>query len=132
MKKIIFSTFIILSFVCNTVAQTHEEIYSDASQSVQNKMDENKKNGINPLTGITALHVFKINKPDSVSIADLDVHIIEAPGMLNYAMNLTNSWSRVKSVEFDCPASFTLDEIKDYFSKINVSIIKDKVKYIVQ
>lgn len=132
MKKIIFTTLIILLAGFNTVAQSSEKIYSVASSSVKIKMDENKKNGINPLSGITAQHVFKINKPDSIYIADLDVHIIEAPGMINYAMNLTRSWSRVKSVEFVCPASVTLDELNDYFSKINVSIVKDKVNYMVQ
>lgn len=132
MKKIICTTVFICSFVFSVVAQTSEEIYSIASKSVQNKIDENKKNSLSPLAGINAVHIFKIKKPDSLNIADLNVYIVEGPGMINFAMNLTRSWSRVKSVEFECPAFITLDQIKSYFSKFNVIIAKDKVNYIVQ
>lgn len=132
MKKIIFTTFIIFLISLHSSAQTPEEIYAVASESVKYKMDENKKNGVSQLLGITAQHVFKIDKPEELLIADLDVHIIEAPGMIHYAMNLTRSWSRVKSLEFDCNASITVEEIKEYFAKVNVTIVKDKVKYTVQ
>jgi hypothetical protein len=99
---------------------------------VKYKIDDNRKKGIDPLVGITAQHVFKIDKPDTLLIADLDVHIIEAPGMIQYAMNLNRSWSKVKSLEFDCNAAVTLEEIKKYFAKINVTIVKDKVNYVNQ
>ena len=132
MKKIIFTSFIIFLISLNTTAQTLEEIYAVASESVKYKIDENKKNGVNPILGITAQHVFKMDKPDNLLIADLDVHIHEAPGMIKYAMNLNLSWSRIKSLEFDCNASFTLEEIKEYFAKVNVTIVKDKVNYTVQ
>jgi hypothetical protein len=132
MKRIIFTSLIILSVGFNLVAQTPEKIYETSSTSVKNKIDENKKNGVSLLSGITSQHVFKIKGPMNYSIADLDVHIIEAPGMINYAMNLTYNWSRIKSLEFDCNASYTLHEIKEYFSKVNVTIVKDKVKYILE
>lgn len=132
MKKVVFTSFIILLISIHTAAQTPEEIYAVSSESVKLKMDENKKNGLSPILGITAQHVFKIKKPDNLLIADLDVHIHEAPGMIKYAMNLNLSWSRVKSIEFDCNASVTIEEIKEHFAQINVTIVKDKVNYIVQ
>lgn len=132
MKKNILITFIALIAVFTVAAQTPEEIYAVASKSVRVKMDENKKNGENLLTGIAAEHVFKITRSGKYNIADIDVHIHEAPGMINYAMNLNTSWSKIKSLEFQCIATFTHDEIKAYFEKIEVTITKDKVTYRVQ
>lgn len=132
MKKIIFTTLMTIITVFSTEAQTPEQIYAAASKNVQIKMDENKKNGKNPLKGITAEHVFKIKGPINYSIADLDVHLVEAPGMIHSAMNLNISWSKIRSLEFHCNAIYTLDEIKAYLAKVNVTITKDKVTYTVQ
>ena len=131
MKKIIYSTLLLLVTVFSAQAQTPEEVYSAASKEVRNKMDENKKKGENPLSGIAAKHVFKIDGPVGYYLADLDVHIIEAPGMIDYALNLNNDWSKIRSVEFECKAIFTLEEIKNYLLKVNVTIVKDKVSYYV-
>lgn len=131
MKKIIYSALLLLLTVFSAQAQTPEEIYSVASKEVQNKIDLNKKNGENPLSGIAAKHVFKIDGPVGYYLADLDVHIIEAPGMIDYALNLNNDWSKIRSVEFECKAIFTLEEIKNYLLKVNVTIVKDKVSYYV-
>lgn len=129
MKKIIYSALLLLLTVFSAKAQTPEEIYSVASKEVQNKMDENKKRGENPLSGIVAKHVFKIEGPVGYNLSDLDVHIIEAPEMIDYALNLNTDWSKILSVEFECNAVLTLEEIKAYLQKVNVTIVKDKVKY---
>ncbi|WP_430405743.1 hypothetical protein [Fluviicola sp.] len=129
MKKIIYSALLILLTVFSVEAQTPEQVYSVASKEVQNKIDENKKNGENPLSGIVAKHVFKIEGPTGYNLSDLDVHIIEAPEMINYALNLNRDWSKILSVEFECNAIFTLEEIKTYLQKVNVTITKDKVSY---
>lgn len=129
MKKIIYSALLLLLTVFSAKAQTPEEIYSVASKEVQNKIDENKKRGENPLSGIVAKHVFKIEGPVGYNLSDLDVHIIEAPEMIDYALNLNTDWSKILSVEFECNAVLTLEEIKAYLQKVNVTIVKDKVKY---
>lgn len=115
-----------------TIAQSPEQVYSSASKAVQIKMDANQRNGENLLSGITAQHVFKVKGPFEYSIADLDVHLIEAPGMINYSMNLSRNWNRIKSIEFQCNSSFSLDEIKTYLDQVKVTIVKDKVTYVVQ
>ena len=132
MKKIIYSTLLLLLTVFSAQAQTPEEVYSAASKEVQNKIDENKKKGENPLSGIAAKHVFKIDGPIGYYLADLDVHIVEAPEMIDYALNLNRDWSKIRSVEFECNAIFTLEEIKTYLQKVNVTIVKDKVSYYVK
>ncbi len=132
MKKIIYSALLILLTVFSVEAQTPEEVYSAASKEVKNKIDANKKNGENPLSGIAAKHVFKIEGPIGYYLADLDVHIIEAPEMLDYALNLNEDWSKILSVEFTCNAILTLEEIKAYLQKVNVTIVKDKVRYVLK
>jgi hypothetical protein len=129
MKNIIYSALVSLLIVFSTEAQTPEQVYSVASKEVQNKMDENKKKGENPLSGIVAKHVFKIDGPIGYNLSDLDVHIIEAPEMIDYALNLNEDWSKILSVEFTCNAILTLEEIKAYLQKVNVTIVKDKVRY---
>ncbi len=129
MKKIIYSALLILLSVFSVEAQTPEQVYSAASKKVQNKMDENKTNGENLLLGIVAKHVFEIEGPIDYNLSDLDVHLIEAPEMIDYALNLNNDWSKILSVEFTCNAILTLEEIKAYLQKVNVTIIKDKVSY---
>lgn len=129
MKNIIFSSLLILLTVFSLEAQRPEEVYSIASKEVQKKMDENKKQGENPLSGIVAKHIFKIEGPVGYNLSDLDVHIVEAPEMIDYALNLNRDWSKILSVEFTCNAIFTLEEIKTYLQKVNVTIIKDKVSY---
>lgn len=129
MKKNIYSALLILLTGFSVEAQTPEEVYSVAPKKVQNKMDVNKKNGEKPLAGIVAKHVFKIQGPVGYNLSDLDVHIIEAPEMIDYALNLNDDWSKILSVEFECNAILTLEEIKAYLQKVNVTIIKDKVSY---
>lgn len=129
MKKIIYSALLILLSAFSAEAQTPEEVYSVASKEVKNKIDENKKSGENPLSGIMAKHIFKIDGPIGYNLSDLDVHIIEAPEMIDYALNLNRDWSKILSVEFTCNATLTLEEIKTYLLKVNVTIVKDKVRY---
>lgn len=129
MKKILYSALLSLLTVFSVEAQTPEQVYSVASKEVRNKMDENKKHGENPLSGIVAKHIFKIEGPIGYYLSDLDVHIVEAPEMIDYALNLNRDWSKILSVEFTCNAIFTLEEIKAYLQKVNVTIIKDKVSY---
>ncbi len=129
MKNIIYSALLSLLTVFSIQAQTPDEVYSAASKEVQNKMDENKKNGEKLLSGIVAKHVFKIEGPIGYNLSDLDVHIAEAPEMIDYALNLNRDWSKILSVEFTCNAILTLEEIKAYLQKVNVTIIKDKVSY---
>lgn len=129
MKNFIYSSLLILLTVFSAEAQTPEEVYSVASKEVQKKMDENKKNGENLLSGIVAKHVFKIEGPVGYNLSDLDVHIAEATEVIDYALNLNRDWSKILSVEVTCNAIFTLEEIKTYLQKVNVTIIKDKVSY---
>lgn len=129
MKKIIYSALLVLLTVFSVEAQTPEEVYSVASKEVQNKIDENKKSGEKPLAGIIAKHIFKIECPIGYILSDLDVHIAETPEMIDYALNLNRDWSKILSVEFTCNAILTLEEIKTYLQKVNVTITKDKVSY---
>lgn len=52
--------------------------------------------------------------------------------MIDYALNLNTDWSKNLSVEFECNAVLPLEEIKAHLQKVNVTIVKDKVKYVLK
>lgn len=132
MYKIITTIFLSILTMLSVNAQTTSEIYSTASKEVRTRIDQNQKKGKKPLDGIIAKYTFKISIPIDINISDLDVHLIEAPGRISNAMNLSNDWDKIKSVELLCYATITLEDLKTYFLKKNIIINKSKVIYYVK
>ena len=105
-------------------AQIYEKIYAESSIEVQNKINQNKVNGIDILSEVIAIHHFGIIGLNLVSNQEFDKILRKEKSLEIISINedLTN-------VKISSNAYFNKQNIEALFSNLSVKIVGYEVNY---
>jgi len=127
-KKLIMKILLTLFFavIINhfSSAQIYEKIYTESSIEVQNKMNQNKVNGIDILSDIIAVHHFGIIGLNSTPKKEL----YKILGNEN-AFELISISEDLTDINILSNARFTKQNIETLFSNLSINIVSYKVEY---
>lgn len=125
MKKLllisIFATSV-LSF--QTFGQTYEKVYADASSEIQERMNQNKRSGLDILSGVTAKHQVGISGLSASQKDALITSLSENDKVQNVLLS-----TDLKSLAIFSSAWFTKDSIQTLLNTFSVSMIGYTVNY---
>ena len=105
-------------------AQIYEKIYAESSIEVQNKINQNKVNGIDILSEVIAIHHFGIIGLNLLSNQEFDKILRKEKSLEIISINedLTN-------VKISSNAYFNKQNIEALFSNLSVKIVGYEVNY---
>lgn len=105
-------------------AQIYEKIYAESSIEVQNKLNQNKVNGIDILTDVIAIHHFGIIGLNLASIREFEkiLRNEKSVEIISISEDLTN-------IKISSNARFTKQNIETLFSNLSMKIVSYEVNY---
>lgn len=120
----IFGLFISMMFAGNVTAQEYWEIFDAAPAEVQNKIDENKINGIDLLTGVKAHHIIGLTGISLSQKNELELVLESEEKIFDFEIN-----DDVTSVILNAEARFKNVEIQAILSTFNGVITGQTTTY---
>ena len=122
--KILFTLFFAVIINHFSSAQIYEKIYAESSIEVQNKINQNKVNGIDILSEVIAIHHFGIIGLNLVSNQEFDKILRKEKSLEIISINedLTN-------IKISSNAYFNKQNIEALFSNLSVKIVGYEVNY---
>lgn len=117
----IFFSVIVYHF---SSAQVYEKIYAESSIEVQNKLNQNKVNGIDILSEVIAIHNFGIIGLNLTSNQEFDkiLRNEKSVEIISISEDLTN-------IKISSNAYFNKQNIEALFSNLSVKIVGYEVTY---
>ena len=122
--KILLTLFFAVIINHFSSAQIYEKIYTESSIEVQNKMNQNKVNGIDILSEVIAIHHFGIIGLNLVSNQEFDKILRKEKSLeiISISEDLTN-------IKISSNAYFNKQNIEALFSNLSVKIVGYEVNY---
>ena len=122
--KILLSLFFAVIINHFSSAQIYEKIYAESSIEVQNKINQNKVNGIDILSEVIAIHHFGIIGLNLVSNQEFDKILRKEKSLeiISISEDLTN-------IKISSNAYFNKQNIEALFSNLSVKIVGYEVNY---
>ena len=122
--KILLSLYFAVIINHFSSAQIYEKIYAESSIEVQNKINQNKVNGIDILSEVIAIHHFGIIGLNLVSNQEFDKILRKEKSLEIISINedLTN-------IKISSNAYFNKQNIEALFSNLSVKIVGYEVNY---
>ena len=122
--KILLTLFFAVIINHFSSAQIYEKIYAESSIEVQNKINQNKVNGIDILSEVIAIHHFGIIGLNLVSNQEFDKILRKEKSMeiISISEDLTN-------IKISSNAYFNKQNIEALFSNLSVKIVGYEVNY---
>ena len=105
-------------------AQIYEKIYAESSIEVQNKINQNKVNGIDILSEVIAIHHFGVIGLNLASNQEFDKILREEKSVeiISISEDLTD-------IKISSNARFTKQNIETLFSNLSLKIVSYEVTY---
>jgi len=122
--KILLTLFFAVIINHFSSAQIYEKIYSESSVEVQNKMNQNKVNGIDILSDIIAVHHFGIIGLNSTPKKEL-YKILRNEN----SFDLITLSEDLTDIKISSNAPFTKQNIETLFSNLSMKIVSYEVTY---
>lgn len=122
--KILLTLFFAVIINHFSSAQIYEKIYAESSIEVQNKINQNKVNGIDILSEVIAIHHFGVIGLNLVSNQEFDKILREEKSVeiISISEDLTN-------IKISSNAYFNKQNIEALFSNLSVKIVGYEVNY---
>lgn len=122
--KILFTLFFAVIINHFSSAQIYEKIYAESSIEVQNKLNQNKVNGLYILTDVIAIHHFGIIGLNLASIQEFDkiLRNEKSVEIISISEDLTD-------IKISSNARFTKQNIETLFSNLSMKIVSYEVTY---
>ena len=122
--KILLTLFFAVIINHFSSAQIYEKIYAESSIEVQNKINQNKVNGIDILSEVIAIHHFGIIGLNLVSNQEFDKILRKEKSLeiISISEDLTN-------IKISSNAYFNKQNIEALFSNLSVKILGYEVNY---
>jgi len=122
--KILLTLFFAVIINHFSSAQIYEKIYAESSIEVQNKINQNKVNGIDILSEVIAIHHFGIIGLNLVSNQEFDKILRKEKSLeiISISEDLTN-------IKISSNAYFNKQNIEALFSNLSVKIVGYEVNY---
>lgn len=109
-----FLNLLLAGFLCCAAFQTQAQSYDNMPAAVQKKIDENKKNSLDPMNGIKVDYEFTIAGVTDTQSSQVLENLLQAEcGLIAYHYNPSN-----QHVSFTVPARVNYDVLK--------SVLKNK------
>lgn len=116
-KNFILLSFILIASTATSFGQVYEKIYAESDETVQNKLNENKMNGIDILTGVVAKHTIGLTGLNISQRAAFENQLSGTSDILSYTIS-----SDLSSVIIESKASYTREMIESVLQAFNISI----------
>jgi hypothetical protein len=127
MKKNNLIVALILSFSSfQAFSQSYEEIYAVASQEVQSRIDQNKIQGINILTGIVSNHTIGFTGVGFSQKENLQELLNEQENVFSFQANDDNTSITIQSTPL-----FTKESFEELLNNFQATITGYSVNYTV-
>ena len=122
--KILLTLFFAVIINHFSSAQIYEKIYAESSIEVQNKINQNKVNGIDILSEVIAIHHFGIIGLNLLSNQEFDKILRKEKSLeiISISEDLTN-------IKISSNAYFNKQNIEALFSNLSVKIVGYEVNY---
>jgi hypothetical protein len=122
--KILLTLFFAVIINHFSSAQIYEKIYAESSIEVQNKINQNKVNGIDILSEVIAIHHFGVIGLNLPSNQEFDKILREEKSVeiISISEDLTN-------IKISSNAYFNKQNIEALFSNLSVKIVGYEVNY---
>ncbi|NDE11594.1 MAG: hypothetical protein EBZ95_13695 [Chitinophagia bacterium] len=122
--KILLTLFFSVIVYHFSSAQIYEKIYAESSIEVQNKLNQNKVNGIDILTDVIAIHHFGIIGLNLASIREFEkiLRNEKSVEIISISEDLTN-------IKISSNARFNKQNIETLFSNLSMKIVSYEVNY---
>jgi len=122
--KILLTLFFAVIINHFSSAQIYEKIYAESSIEVQNKINQNKVNGIDILSEVIAIHHFGVIGLNLVSNQEFDKILRKEKSLeiISISEDLTN-------IKISSNAYFNKQNIEALFSNLSVKIVGYEVNY---
>ena len=122
--KILFTLFFAVIINHFSSAQIYEKIYAESSIEVQNKINQNKVNGIDILSEVISIHHFGIIGLNLASNQEFDkiLRNEKSVEIISISEDLTD-------IKISSNARFTKQNIETLFSNLSLKIVSYEVTY---
>ncbi len=128
MKKHILLLFTALSFTAiNGFSQSYEVIYTNCSDGVKSKIDQNKRDGINILTGIQSVHTIGISGLGLSQTFAFDQLLSAKEDIISFTLNEDNT-----SISIISLPSFTKESFKEILDTFQAVVTGYSVNFIIE
>lgn len=128
MKKHILLLFTAFSFTAiNGFSQSYEVIYANCSDEVKSKIDQNKIDGINILTGIQSVHTIGFSGLGLSQTINIEHQLSAREDIISYNLNDDNTSISIVSLP-----SFTKDSFKEILDSFQAVITGYSVNFIIE
>jgi hypothetical protein len=128
MKKNILLLFTALSFTAlNGFSQSYEVIYMTCSEEVKSKIDQNKIDGINILSGIQSVQTIGISGLGLSQTINIGQQLSAREDIISFNLNNDNTSISIVSLP-----SFTKDSFKEILDSFQAVITGYSVNFIIE
>lgn len=128
MKKRILLLFTALSFTAlNGFSQSYEVIYTTCSDEVKSKIDQNKVDGINILSGIQSVQTIGISGLGLSQTKNIGQQLSAREDIISFNLNNDNTSISIVSLP-----SFTKDSFKEILDSFQAVITGYSVNFIIE
>lgn len=125
MKKNTLIVALLLSFTSfETFSQSYEEIYAVANQEVQSRIDQNKIQGINILTGVVSNHTVGFTGVGFSQKENLENKLQNIDSIISFELNSDNT-----SVIIQSTPDFTKETIQSILNDFQSTITGYNISY---
>ena len=108
----------------NLYGQVYEKVYELASSDVQERMNQNKIEGIDILTSIHASQIVGLTGLNLTNKSALETILSSNSAIKSYSLN-----SDLSSISIESKASFTKEELTQMLATLSVAITGYTVSY---
>jgi hypothetical protein len=128
MKKHILLVFTALSFTAiNGFSQSYEVIYTNCSDEVKSKIDQNKRDGINILSGIQSVQTIGISGLGLSQTSAIEQQLTAKEDIVSFNMNEDNTSITIISLP-----TFTKESFKEILDTFQAVITGYSVNFIIE
>ena len=122
--KILFTLFFAVIINHFSSAQIYEKIYAESSIEVQNKLNQNKVNGVDILSDVIAVHHFGIIGLNSTPKKELYKILGDEK-----SVEIISISEDLSDIKISSNAYFNKQNIEAFFSNLSVKILGYEVNY---
>lgn len=128
MKKQFLLLFTAFSFTAiNGFSQSYEVIYTNCSDEVKSKIDQNKIDGINILSGIHSVQTIGISGLGLSQTINIEQQLSDREDIISFNLNEDNTSISIVSLP-----SFTKDSFKEILDMFQAVVTGYSVNFIIE
>lgn len=126
-KNIFVLAFILFASSNISFGQLYERVYAESNQLVQNKMNDNKMNGLELLSGITTKHIVLFSGLSISQKTEFETLLNAQSDVLSYDIS-----SDLNTLTIDSKATFSKEMLLQMIENFQLTLVTYSAEYLVQ